>query len=250
MPASESLHPHEQAADSTQLDTAPLDNPIWNSLLTDHAHLALGVGPARCFPSAIGPLAGMPDTSATSFEALRDLAGPGGIVGLFLTEKPALPPGWTMFRDGLMYQMIFRSAAIPDPAVLAPGVEIVQLASADVPAMVELAHLTEPGPFGERTHELGTFFGIKSDGRLLAIAGERLRLPQFVEVSAVCTHPDARGRGYAAALTATVARNIRANGRTPILHLFAANQAAFRVYESLGFTIRRTLELAVIENNL
>lgn len=247
MPAFASSCPSVSSAASPTLDVTPLDNPIWNSLLTEHATLALGNGLARRFPPAIGPLAGMPDTSAASYEAVRDLAGPGGVVGLFLTETPAPPPGWTMMRDGTMYQMICLDADLPDPA-LAPGDEIVRLTLADVPAMVELAHLTEPGPFGDRTHELGTFFGIKWNGRLVAMAGERLSLPQFVEVSAVCTHPDARGRGYARALTATVAGHVRTNGKTPILHLFAANQPALRVYQGLGFAIRRTLELAVIKN--
>lgn len=227
-----------------------LDNPIWNALRTEHAGLALGDGAARRYPPEIGPLAGMPDTSAASYEALRQVAGKGGIVGLFLQEKPAPPPGWTMIRDGAMYQMICLDAELPDPPGLAPGAEIGQLTGTDVPAMVDLAHLTEPGPFNDRTPELGTFFGIKWNGRLVAMAGERLRLPQFVEISAVCTHPDARGRGYGSALTATVARHIRRNGKTPILHLFAANQAAYRVYSGLGFTVRRTLELAVIQNEL
>ena len=225
-----------------------LDNPIWNALCTEHASLALDGGLARRYPMEIGPLAGMPDTSAASYEALREIAGVGGIVGLFLQEKPAPPAGWKMLRDGTMYQMICLDAELPDPAALAPGAEILRLTPEDVPAMVELAHLTEPGPFNIRTPELGTFFGIKWDGRLVAMAGERLRLPQLVEISAVCTHPEARGRGYGSALTATVARHIRGKGGTPILHLFAANQAAFRVYSGLGFTVRRTLELAMMRN--
>jgi ribosomal protein S18 acetylase RimI-like enzyme len=229
-------------------ETAVLDNPIWNALRTEHAALAIGDGLARRYPPQIGPLAGMPDTSPASYEALRELAGKGGIVGLFLQDRPAPPPGWTMLRDGTMYQMICVSAELPDPTALAPGAEIVQLAIGDFPAMIELAHLTEPGPFKERTPELGTFFGIKWNGRMVAMAGERLRLPEFVEVSAVCTHPEARGRGYGSALTATVARHIRRNGRTPILHLFTANQAALGVYAGLGFTVRRTLELAVMQS--
>ena len=231
-------------------DTSLLDNPIWNSLSTEHAALALGDGRARRYPVEIGPLAGMPDTSRESYEALREVVGNGGIVGLFLQEPPAPPPGWKMLRDGTMYQMICFDAELPDSAALAPGAEIVRLTPEDVPAMVELAHLTEPGPFNIRTPELGTFFGVKWDGRLVAMAGERLRLPQFVEISAVCTHPDARGRGYGSALTATVVRHIRGNGRTPILHLFAANQAALRVYSGLGFTVRRTLELAMMRNEI
>jgi ribosomal protein S18 acetylase RimI-like enzyme len=226
-----------------------LDNPIWNSLLTEHAPLALGEGLARRFPAAIGPLSGMADTTAASYDALSALAGPGGVVALFLEQPPAPPPGWTMVRDGLMHQMIGLERGNASPESLAPGAEIVKLTAADRSAMVDLATLTEPGPFNERTMELGTFFGIWSQGRLMAMAGERLRLPEFVEVSAVCTHPEARGRGYGAALTATVAENIRQSGKTPILHLFAANLQALRVYERIGFTVRRDLELAVLKND-
>ena len=231
-------------------DTTVLDNPVWNALKTEHAALALGDGRARRYPAEIGPLAGMTDTSDSSYEALRDVAGKDGIVGLFLQERPTPPPGWTMVRDGTMYQMICARDELPEPSALAPDAEIVRLDQGDVPTMVELARLTEPGPFNQRTAELGTFFGIKWDERLVAMAGERLRFPEFVEVSAVCTHPDARGRGYGSALTATVARHIRRNGRTPMLHLFAANEAAFRVYSGLGFTVRRALELAIMRNEV
>jgi predicted GNAT family acetyltransferase len=114
--------------------------------------------------------------------------------------------------------------------------------------MVALAQLTEPGPFRERTIELGAFFGIFESGRLVAMAGERMHLPHHVEVSAVCTHPDARGRGYARMLITTVIDGIRQRGKIPFLHSFADNYPANRVYESLGFRQRRTFELAVLKN--
>jgi predicted GNAT family acetyltransferase len=113
---------------------------------------------------------------------------------------------------------------------------------------VALAELTEPGPFRERTIELGAFYGIFEKGRLLAMAGQRMHLPDSVEVSAVCTHPDARGRGYARKLIATVMDEINERGKTPFLHSFADNYSAIRVYERLGFTQRRTFQLAVLKN--
>lgn len=230
-----------------EIDPAELDrlrNPIWNALTTEHAHLAEGRGAARRYPVAIGPLSGMPDTSEASYAALREVAGPGGVVGLFLEEKPAPPPGWTLTRDGAMYQMIYRKPTAPDVGSVAA--EIVELGESDRDEMVALATLTKPGPFDSRTMELGTFFGIRDAGRLVAMAGVRLHLPRFTEVSAVCTHPEARGRGYGNALTAKVAAEILAGGKTPILHLFAANVSALRVYQSIGFTINRNLELAVL----
>jgi predicted GNAT family acetyltransferase len=109
-----------------------------------------------------------------------------------------------------------------------------------------LVQLAEPGPFRPRTIELGGYVGIEVDGRLLAMAGQRIAVQGYTEISAVCTHPDARRRGYAAAVTATVARGIRAAGNTPILHVADHNLAALRVYEQLGFETRVTLTFAAV----
>jgi predicted GNAT family acetyltransferase len=134
--------------------------------------------------------------------------------------------------------------------IAVPGkAELRQLTAEEAPAMVELATLTEPGPFRLRTMELGTFYGIFEAGRLLAMAGKRMHLPGYVEVSAVCTHPDARGRGYARLLMSRVMEEIVRDGKTPFLHSFADNYGAIRVYESLGFTLRQRFELAVMRND-
>jgi len=227
----------------------PLDNPIWTSLLTEHRSFAVSNALARRYPAAIGPLSGIARQSAANYEALRELAGPGGVVVLFCQEQPAPPPGWTLIRGGVLSQMVVAGPPGRVPLTLERGEEFRPLTTADVPAMVELAQLTEPGPFRERTIELGPFFGIFQSGRLLAMAGQRTHLPDSVEVSAVCTHPDARGRGYARMLIATVMDEIRQRGKTPFLHSFADNYPAIRVYESLGFTLRRNLELAVLKND-
>ena len=186
--------------------------------------------------------------SEENYEALRALAGPGGVVVLFCTEAPAPPPEWAMIRGGVLTQMICEEPQTEAAAELVRGEKLRPLTAEDVPAMVELAELTEPGPFRERTIELGAFFGIFEAGRLLAMAGQRLHLPHHVEVSAVCTHPDARGRGYARLLIATVMEEIVQRGKTPFLHSFADNYTAIRVYENLGYRQRRTFELAVLQN--
>ncbi len=228
-------------------DEALLDNPIFNALLSEHASVALGEGAARRYPAAIGPLAGAPDQSQTSYDALRSLAGPKGLLGLFLHDPPALPKGWSLFRGGILTQMICREPRLEWVSAISAGLTLRRLGSADVPAMVALATLTEPGPFRERTHELGIFYGIFEGDRLLAMAGQRMRVPGFVEVSAVCTHPDARGRGFGGVVMREVMREIVEAGRTPFLHAFADNPAV-RLYERLGFVQRRTFHLAVIRN--
>ena len=230
------------------LDAHLLDNPIWNSLITEHSRLALGNDLARRFPGDIGPLTGVSDQSGAAYNALRTLAGPAGIVVLFLEEPPVSRPGWSLIRGGLLTQMLCPDASRIDPVLHSTHAEMRRLTAADAPEMVALAELTEPGPFRTRTHELGLFYGIFESGRLVSMAGQRTRVPRFIEVSAVCTHPEARGRGYARTLMSAVMADIFAHGSLPFLHAFADNHAAISVYQSLGFAQRRTFHLAVLKN--
>jgi GNAT superfamily N-acetyltransferase len=227
---------------------ALLDNPIWNALRTEHRPLAAVEGLARRYLPVIGPLSGTPDQSRQSYDALRPLAGPGGILALFFPDPPAVAEGWSLIRDGALTQMICHAPRYVSAGKMAAGVNLRKLGPADIASMIELARLTEPGPFRERTIELGNFYGICEGDRLLAMAGQRMRVPGFVEVSAVCTHPDARGRGYAGLLMSEVMRDIAAEGATPFLHALTENPAV-RLYERLGFTARRSFELAVIKRD-
>ena len=127
-----------------------------------------------------------------------------------------------------------------------PTVELTQLGSNDVDAMMALVDLTKPGPFAIRTHELGRYVGIRVDGQLVAMAGERLHVDGFTEVSAVCTHPLHRGRGYSRDLIAGVSKGIQARGEVPFLHVLDDNLSAIALYEKLGFTFRSALQLTVV----
>ena len=122
------------------------------------------------------------------------------------------------------------------------------LGPSDVPEMLHLTEQTQPGPFGPRTHELGQYIGIRVDGALVAMAGERMRLDGAVEISAVCVSPDHRGKGYAAFLVAWLVRKLRAEGSTPFLHVFTDNPA-IALYERLGFRTRKTLRLTVLSHS-
>src|SRR5579884_2370513 len=141
-----------------------LDNPIWSALTTDHAHLALGGDLARRYPAEVGPLSGIPAQSDASYDALHPLAGPGGLVGLFLTEPPRPPERWKLVRGGVLDQMVAKSPELFDAGLdaeaISGGVQMRRLTLADAPVMVKLAELTNPGPFRLRTIELGAFFGI------------------------------------------------------------------------------------------
>jgi GNAT superfamily N-acetyltransferase len=225
---------------------ALLDNPIWNALRSEHQGHAETHGDASRYRPAIGPLAGTPDQSLASYDALRPLAGPDGTLALFFPDPPALPAGWSLFRGGVLTQMICRSPKLIEAEALERGTVLRRLGTADVKAMVELATLTEPGPFREGTIELGNFYGVLHGERLMAMAGQRMRVPGFVEVSAVCTHPDARGRGYAGVLMSRVMRDIISERAIPFLHAFSDNPAV-SLYSKLGFVQRRTFQLAVIK---
>lgn len=215
-----------------------LDGWTWSALTTVHASLAEGDDLARRYPAAIGPLAGMREQSEDAYCSLAGLLQGRGHGVLFLAEPPRVPVGWSIAREWVIEQRV-ASGAIPE----VDGVVVEKLNHGDVAEMVALARMVAPGPFEERTIELGGYVGVRDpvSGRLVAMAGQRTALTGFREVSAVCTHPDHRGRGYARALTAHVGRAIAARGETPFLGVNITNEGAKRVYERLGFAVRRTV---------
>jgi predicted GNAT family acetyltransferase len=162
---------------------------------------------------------------------------------LFLEARPEIPDGWELLRDGMLVQMVCEK--VIDAPALADT--ILPMASEDFPEMIALATLTEPGLFRAHTAMLGGFLGIRVDGRLAAMAGRRLSPAGFTAVSAVCTHPEFRGHGYARALVAAVARGIFDEGCVPFLASFEANTGAVRIYEQVGFKVRRQFHLAVVK---
>lgn len=217
-----------------------LDNPIWFALTTQHQSLAISRGDARRYPPAISPFAALREPTADAFSNLRALVKPEERVALFTTSPPTVPESWRVDRSRWIEQMTCETL----PA--APAIPALSLSSADVPEMLALTAATEPGPFLPRTIELGRYFGIRSDdGRLAAMAGERLRLSGFTEISAVCTDPDFRGRGYAKGLVTMLAAKIRAEGKMPFLHVNPENGAK-TVYEKIGFQLRTRIRLTVI----
>lgn len=232
----------------------PLDNPIWHALSTTHAAFAEGDDLAKCYPAAVTPLAAMRDRSAASVTSLARPLPQGRMAGLFLDAPPAFPSGWTVVHETRLNQMVWNVPAAEREqgmasavAELQPGIEPLNVSH--VHEMLSLAEMTRPGPFGPRTPELGTYLGIRHAGQLVAMAGERLRFPGYTEVSAVCTHPEHRGRGYAGSLVSELVHKITKRGEIPFLHVAAENFGAIRLYEQLGFRMRRFLNLAVLRNN-
>ncbi|SOD90058.1 GNAT family N-acetyltransferase [Streptomyces sp. Ag109_G2-15] len=220
---------------SDEATAAPhvLDNPARASLTGPHAHFAERHGRVLRYPLDVSPWLALSDEpDADDWADLAALAGPGTEVPL-AGYSGEVPDGWEVtFRvEGVQF--------VDDGLAAAPDAEAVRLGPADVPEMLDLVARTEPGPFLPRTIELGTYLGIRREGALIAMAGERLHPPGWTEISAVCTDPAFRGEGLATRLILAVAHGIRERGETPFLHTSARNTNAIRLYESLGFRLRR-----------
>ena len=222
----------------------PLDNPIWEALGASLARFAESAGPARRFVPDVSLLAGFNGPFQAAFDSFASLVGAGESVGLFLKEPTPAAKGWTISYETPLLQMLHRGGAVSGRAT-----DFLELGAADVPEMIALARLTKPGPFSERTRELGDYVGLRERGKLIAMSGERLRVPGFTEISAVCTHPDFLGRGYARALMAVIAQRILDRGEVPFLHVRADNGRAAEFYERFGFSKRVLFHYAIFRRD-
>jgi GNAT superfamily N-acetyltransferase len=217
----------------------PLDNPARAALLGPQASLALRQGDVLRYPADVSPFIALPDEPGPAdWQDAARLLGPGGI--LVTAAVPVMPPAdWDLVMDIPGVQMVDAGLAA------APDGEAVPLGAADAAEMLELVAATQPGPFLARTVELGGYLGIRRDGRLVAMAGERMRPPGWAEISAVCTAPGYQGHGLGTRLVLAVAAAIRDRGETPFLHASASNVNAIRLYEALGFALRHPVSFRV-----
>jgi len=221
----------------------PLDRPVWASLTTYHAALSIGTAWARRYMPDVSFFASARDDSAAALSALGALVQPGARAFLLQVPDIAVPSELVAVNRAKGVQMVATRSLQHE----ATYKDLVKLADSDAAEMLALAQLTEPGPFLARTHVMGSFLGIRIDGRLVAMAGERFRFPGWTEVSGVCTHPEFRGRGFARRLSTAVAVSIESRGEQPFLHAWKTNTAAISLYESLGFELRSEVDVAVIE---
>jgi predicted GNAT family acetyltransferase len=218
-----------------------LDRPVWASL-THAPHLAEGGDLAKRFRRDVNLFASACDDSLSSLASLRELVLEGESIFVLQVPTIRVPNGLVAARTAQGVQMLATRPIAPQ----AGDPTIVELGDADAPEMVALAQLTEPGPFLPRTHTMGHFIGVRINGHLVAMAGERMQFPGFTEVSGVCTHPEFRGRGLARRLSSIVANAIQRRGDQPFLHAWATNHAAISLYESLGFELRAAVQVAVL----
>jgi ribosomal protein S18 acetylase RimI-like enzyme len=218
-----------------------LDRPVWSALTTRHAALAEGGELARRYPPSVAPFAAARDDSKASLQELARLPRPDESLLLLQADGIALPPGCVAVSIAAGVQMVAEG-----PVEKAADQPVVRLTEADAPEMLALATLTKPGPFSLKAQSLGEFWGVKVNGRLAAMAGERMKQNGFTELSGVCTHPDFRGRGLARLLSLFVAGRIIERGEQPYLHAYATNAAAIALYESIGFALRSMMDVAVV----
>lgn len=219
-----------------------LDRPVWASLTTFHAPIAIGDEHARRYPEDVNLFASArADDDPAALERLGELLTPGRTALVLQVPPVCVPPGCIVLRPGRGVQMLATRTLTVDHRD-----DVQPLGSPDAAEMVVLAQLTRPGPFLRRTHTTGQFVGVRIGGRLAAMAGERMRFPGHTEISGVCVHPDFRGRGLARRLSAVVGARIQARGDIPFLHAWADNHAAIALYESLGFQLRTQVHALVI----
>ena len=222
-----------------------LDRPIWSSLTSVHAQFAVGVRNARRFQDDINPLGAARDESPQSLADLAELIPPGGHIVTAQAEPIVVPPGTHAVITATVAQMLQEG----EEARPSGRHAVERLVETDAAEMLALVELTKPGPYSLRASRLGEYWGIKLDGRLVAMAGERMKQPGFTEISGVCTHPDFQGRGLGRELCLTLLARLAERGETPYLHAFSSNARAIGLYETLGFRIRRQLNVAQIERD-
>jgi ribosomal protein S18 acetylase RimI-like enzyme len=223
-----------------------LDDVAWHALSGPQVHLAATTrdGAARRYRDDIAPFCGVEHLDAHGWDALGALVGPAGIAVFLRAEVEPAPDGWTTLLREPATQYVAGALAEPPPAHAVVG-----LTASDSPEMVALAAATEPGPFGPNSHLTGRWFGVRRHGRLVAMAGERMRVHGFGEVSGVCVDPSVRGEGLGAVVTLAAAHGIRERGDHPMLHVREGNDGAHRLYRRLGFEVRRTVVVAILRRD-
>ena len=219
-----------------------LDNPVYASLSSpQHVHLARGRGRARRYLDDVAPFMGLPnDPPERDWADAAHMLGSG--TAAFIHQSGLIPSSWIITRQFDVLQM--TASRIEQSA---PDTRVVRLEAADVTEMLDLTRRTAPGPFLPRTIELGTYLGIRHGGVLAAMAGERMRTSGWVEISAVCTAPEHRGKGLGSSLVRALSAHIAAQGDRAFLHVVATNTGAIQLYKTLGFVVRREFHITMLQ---
>ena len=219
-----------------------LDNIMWNCMSGPHAVFAAGDGDVRRYAPGFSPIIGCRDPRDPDFDHAANYCESGE--SLYIDIWPgAAPAGWRIEKEAHMFKMLWQ-APMPD---MDAAPDAIPLRTEHASQAMELARLTNPGPFGIRTPELGEYFGYFDGGRLIAMAGERMCAGDLHEVSGICTHPDFQGRGLARKLTLKLVRRQLQRGKTPFLHVMSHNTPARALYMKMGFRDYRETLVRVVQ---
>jgi len=213
-------------------------NPVWHALQTKHRHLAISDGEACRYPADVAPFVAVASPSVSALQSLHSLLVPGEYVWLVGESYPRTPE--LSFAETLeCLQMVLPDEVMPP----VPAFEILPLTCANASEMVALTDVAFPAFFRSKTCDMGSYYGIRSNGELIAMGGERLILDGYPEISGVCTHPNHRGQGFAAGLIWHLAGNHRRDGAVSWLHVSASNHRAIELYSRMGFQVVRKVTL-------
>lgn len=219
-----------------------LNNPVYQALISGDRRLSFGKEKAKFFEESVSPFAGFEEDYDKGFEDLYKLLPPGRVILYATPQHVKQHKGWELLDAVKGLQLIFDSIG----EAVEKSFDLISLDEKDIEQMMDLAALTKPGPFGPRTIDFGNYFGVFEDEKLVAMAGQRLHVEEFTEISAVCTHPDHLGRGYASALVQHQVRLIQQQNHTPFLHVREDNRRAIEMYQRLGFKISRPMNFYVL----
>ncbi len=220
-----------------------LDNPVWNALISGNRHLATGSDKVKFFDPEVSPFAALLENTHENFGELYEKHNSDQPVFLWSMEELSIPKIWMVAHCIPGFQMVYEKPTVE--AYKTQG--ITALTDKDIPAMLALTKLTRPGPFGNRTIEFGNYEGIFENDKLVAMTGQRFHPCDYIEISAVCTHPDYLGNGYARQLLLSQLSQILDADAKPHLHVRQDNERAIQVYQSLGFTIRMPVYFYLIK---
>ena len=225
-----------------------LANVSWHSLFGAHAHVAVGGKRALRYAPGYSAIMGFADPLQADFSALESHCAVGERVYCAGITGP-VPAGWTLLAEGLLRKMVWQAPLPQEEPVAHGSLPLQRLGAEHLPQILALVELTEPGPFGPRTIELGDYFGCFNGTRLVAMAGERMHAPPLREISGVCTHPDARGRGLARRLMLHLVRREMQRGETPFLHVMSSNVGAHALYLRMGFVDHLEVPIRVVSRS-
>lgn len=213
-----------------------LENPVYNALRSGDKPLSLGTEEVKYFDEQVSPFAGFARDNQNGFSTLHDLLPPGRKILYAIPSIITEPAGWQLQHEITGLQFVYEGGEIKGGFN-----NVLPLTEKHVDEMIELVRLTKPGPFGKRTIDFGSYYGIFDNGKLVAMTGQRLHIENYSELSAVCTHPDHLGKGYASVLLQHQLQIILQNGQKPFLHVRDDNERAIGVYERLGFVVSRPM---------